>query len=98
VPEAVKRNIAPLLRWELSRKNYQPRLIAIGTATDCYQPVERELRLTATHDGHVRLAVFPRQSSVPDRWSAAAVIRLDPGKEMTRVAGDVAALLVPLQS
>ena len=63
-----------------------------------YESLERELRLTATHDGHVRLAVFLRQSSVPDRWSAAAVIRLDPGEEMTRVAGDVAALLVPLQS
>jgi len=41
-----KRNIGPLLRRELARPNYQPRLIAIGTATDCYQPVERELRLT----------------------------------------------------
>jgi DNA repair photolyase len=41
-----KRNIAPLLRAELSRRSYQPKLIAIGTATDCYQPVERELRLT----------------------------------------------------
>jgi DNA repair photolyase len=41
-----KRNIAPVLRAELSKKNYQPRLIAIGTATDCYQPVERELKLT----------------------------------------------------
>jgi DNA repair photolyase len=41
-----KRNIAALLRQELSRRNYEPRLIAIGTATDCYQPVERELRLT----------------------------------------------------
>jgi DNA repair photolyase len=41
-----KRNIAAVLREELSRRNYEPRLIAIGTATDCYQPVERELRLT----------------------------------------------------
>jgi DNA repair photolyase len=41
-----KRNIASLLRAELSRRNYEPRLIAIGTATDCYQPLERELRLT----------------------------------------------------
>ena len=41
-----KRNIAPLLRKELARKGYRPELIAIGTATDCYQPVERELRLT----------------------------------------------------
>src|SRR4051812_26699780 len=41
-----KRNIAPVLRAELSRRSYEPKLIAIGTATDCYQPVERELRLT----------------------------------------------------
>ena len=41
-----KRNIAVLLRAELSRKNYEPRHIALGTATDCYQPVERDLRLT----------------------------------------------------
>ena len=41
-----KRNIAQVLRAEMARKNYEPRLIAIGTATDCYQPVERELRLT----------------------------------------------------
>jgi DNA repair photolyase len=41
-----KRNIGPLLRAELSRRTYQPRLLAIGTVTDCYQPVERELRLT----------------------------------------------------
>jgi DNA repair photolyase len=41
-----KRNIAPLLRRELASPRYQPRLLAIGTATDGYQPVERELRLT----------------------------------------------------
>jgi DNA repair photolyase len=41
-----KRNIASVLRAELSSKSYEPRLIAIGTATDCYQPLERELRLT----------------------------------------------------
>ncbi len=41
-----KRNIAQVLRGELARRNYEPRMIAIGTATDCYQPVERELRLT----------------------------------------------------
>ena len=41
-----KRNIAAVLRSELSKKSYQPRGLALGTATDCYQPVERELRLT----------------------------------------------------
>jgi DNA repair photolyase len=41
-----KRNTVDLLRHELGRKSYRPALIAIGTATDCYQPVERELKLT----------------------------------------------------
>jgi DNA repair photolyase len=41
-----KRNTVDLLRSELARKGYRPGMIAIGTATDCYQPVERELRLT----------------------------------------------------
>ena len=41
-----KGNIAALLRAELGRRSYQPGHITIGSATDCYQPVERELRLT----------------------------------------------------
>jgi DNA repair photolyase len=41
-----KTNIAVVLRQELSRKPYVPQLINIGSATDCYQPVERELKLT----------------------------------------------------
>lgn len=41
-----KRNIADVLRQDLVRKSYVPRLLNIGSATDCYQPVERELRLT----------------------------------------------------
>ncbi|TFZ02303.1 PA0069 family radical SAM protein [Ramlibacter henchirensis] len=41
-----KRGVADVLRREISRRNYEPKMIAIGTATDCYQPVERELRLT----------------------------------------------------
>jgi DNA repair photolyase len=41
-----KRNIAEVLRAELGRRNYRPSHLAVGTATDCYQPIERELRLT----------------------------------------------------
>jgi len=41
-----KRNIVEVLRSELGKKNYRPSQIAVGTATDCYQPIERELRLT----------------------------------------------------
>ncbi|MDB5743095.1 MAG: Radical [Polaromonas sp.] len=41
-----KRNIAAVLRADLARRGYVPKLINIGSATDCYQPAERELRLT----------------------------------------------------
>lgn len=41
-----KRNIVPVLRRELAARRYVPKLLNIGSATDCYQPVERELRLT----------------------------------------------------
>lgn len=41
-----KHNIAQLLRDELGRPSHVPQLINIGSATDCYQPVERELKLT----------------------------------------------------
>jgi DNA repair photolyase len=41
-----KRNIAAVLRKEMGRRAYLPRLLNIGSATDCYQPIERELKLT----------------------------------------------------
>jgi DNA repair photolyase len=41
-----KRNVASVLRQELAKASYKPKLINIGSATDCYQPIERELLLT----------------------------------------------------
>jgi DNA repair photolyase len=41
-----KRGLADQLRRELSRPGYRPSMIVLGSATDCYQPLERELRLT----------------------------------------------------
>jgi DNA repair photolyase len=41
-----KSNIAHALRRQLMQPGYQPKLLCIGSATDCYQPVERKLRLT----------------------------------------------------
>jgi len=35
-----------LLRRELSKRSYQPRVIALGANTDPYQPAERKLRIT----------------------------------------------------
>ena len=41
-----KHNIGEVLRAELARPGHVPRMLNIGSATDCYQPAERELRLT----------------------------------------------------
>ena len=41
-----KRNLAEVLRRELAATGYRPHRLNLGSATDCYQPVERELRLT----------------------------------------------------
>lgn len=42
----VKRNAAALLRQELNRPSWPAETIAISGVTDCYQPIERKLRLT----------------------------------------------------
>jgi DNA repair photolyase len=41
-----KPNAAELLERELADPKYQPKVIALGTNTDPYQPIERERRLT----------------------------------------------------
>jgi DNA repair photolyase len=42
----VKERAPELLRAELMAEKWQPRTIAISGNTDCYQPIERQLRLT----------------------------------------------------
>lgn len=42
----VKRRAPELLRAELTAKRWQPQPIAMSGATDCYQPAERQFRLT----------------------------------------------------
>jgi DNA repair photolyase len=42
----VKENAPELLRAELSRKSWVPQLVVLSGNTDCYQPVERALRIT----------------------------------------------------
>jgi DNA repair photolyase len=42
----VKTNIAEVLRRELQRPSWQGDYVAVGTATDCYQPIEGSYKLT----------------------------------------------------
>ncbi len=42
----VKRDAPELLRAELSSPRWQPQVIVMSGVTDCYQPVERKLKLT----------------------------------------------------
>jgi len=42
----VKRNAPALLREALQKRSWQPQTVALSGVTDCYQPVERRLRLT----------------------------------------------------
>ncbi len=41
-----KPNAAELLKAELSKKDYEPKPIAMGTNTDPYQPIEKDRRIT----------------------------------------------------
>ena len=42
----VKRDAPELLRKELGARKWKPQVIAFSGVTDCYQPIERKLRLT----------------------------------------------------
>ena len=42
----VKRDAAALLRKELSSPRYKPQAISISGVTDCYQPAEKQFRIT----------------------------------------------------
>jgi DNA repair photolyase len=42
----VKRNAAELLEKYFNKKNYQPVAILLSGNTDCYQPIERRLKIT----------------------------------------------------
>jgi DNA repair photolyase len=61
----VKTNIAEVLRRELSRKSWEGELLAIGAATDPYQPAEGHYRLTRAclqvlAEAHNPLAIITR--------------------------------------
>ena len=64
-----KSNLAEVLARELQTKSYVPKLIALGTVTDGYQPIERELKITRSalqvlHDCHHPVAIVTKGSGV----------------------------------
>ncbi|MFC7410513.1 PA0069 family radical SAM protein [Hydrogenophaga atypica] len=64
-----KRNIAQRLRHDLGKPGHLPEPIGLGTVTDAYQPVERELRLTRSvlevlQEAQHPLAIITKSSGV----------------------------------
>jgi DNA repair photolyase len=64
-----KPNLAEVLARELQTKSYVPKLIALGTVTDGYQPIERDLKITrgvlqVLHDCHHPVAIVTKGSGV----------------------------------
>ena len=64
-----KPNLAQLLGRELQARSYVPRQIVIGSATDAYQPVEREFKVTRSvlellHRCHHPFAIVTKGSGV----------------------------------
>ena len=64
-----KRGLAARMRQELDKPSYRPGLMALGTVTDAYQPLERELRLTrevlqVLHDTRHPVAVVTKGSGI----------------------------------
>lgn len=58
-----------------------------------YESTEHDLRLVATHDGHVRLRVRLWQSADPDGWMLETVVRLEAGEQLGRAAAEISALV-----
>ena len=59
----VKVNIAEVLRCELTRRTFPDSTVAIGAATDPYQPVEGRYRLTRALPRGARLGARSRSRS-----------------------------------
>lgn len=67
-----KGNAAELLRQAFDRPQYRPELIAMGTNTDPYQPIERRLRITAS-----LLEVFDQYSHPVSITTKSALVTRD---------------------
>ncbi|MEV4951834.1 DUF6228 family protein [Paenarthrobacter nitroguajacolicus] len=58
-----------------------------------FDSLEQDFRLTAKHDGHVRITFEIEDFDPPNPWTAKGVITLDPGEELTAAVESLRALL-----
>lgn len=58
-----------------------------------FESIEGDLRIYATHDGHVNLRVLLWESTVQHGWRMEVGVRLDAGEALSRAAMDVASLV-----
>ncbi len=87
----VKKRVPELFREWLARPNYQPEPIMLSGVTDCYQPAERELRLTR---GCLEVANAARQPMLLITKNALIAWDIDLLKEMATWRGVSVAISV----
>lgn len=58
-----------------------------------FESIEHDLRVSATHDGHVRIAVVLWESTEPRGWRVEAELRIDAGEQLSVAAREVSALV-----
>jgi DNA repair photolyase len=88
----VKRNIVDVLRKEIDRPAWRRELVAIGTATDPYQPIEGHYRLTR---GCLEVLALGRTPIGLVTKGPMIVRDRDALREVTRAAGATVYMSVP---
>jgi len=58
-----------------------------------FTSLEGDFRLTARHDGHVRIAVELKESDAPTPWAVTGEFALDPGEEVSEAVHGLRELL-----
>jgi Family of unknown function (DUF6228) len=58
-----------------------------------YESIDHDLRIVATHDGHIQLKVRLWQSGDPDGWTVETIFRIDAGEQLSHAAAEIAALV-----
>lgn len=58
-----------------------------------FESIERDLRLSAIHDGHVYIAITLQESTEPRGWRVETSVKIDAGEQLSYAARDVSVLV-----